>query len=81
MSDESKAQGVPGWPRRKGLTVDEVAQSLRVDSKTARKLIREQGLPARLVGRGYRVDVDALKAWLAAGGSEGLKDEDSEDAE
>ena len=79
MSDESKAQDIPGWPPRVGLTVDEVAQSLRVDSKTARKLIKEQGLPARLVGRGYRVDVDALKAWLAAGGHEGWKDEDSED--
>lgn len=78
MSDESKTQDIPGWPPRVGLTVDEVAQSLRVDSKTARKLIKEQGLPAKLCGRGYRVDVDALKAWLAAGGDEGWKDEDSE---
>lgn len=49
-----------------GMTVDEVAKSLRVDVKTVRKLIKEQGLPARLVGRSYRIEEGALRQWLAA---------------
>ena len=48
-----------------GMTIDEVAQALRVDEKTVRKLIKEEGLPARIVGRGYRIEEGALKKWLA----------------
>ena len=50
-----------------GLTVEEVAKALRTDDKTVRKLIKEQGLPARIVGRGYRIEEGALRAWLASG--------------
>lgn len=43
------------------LTVDEVAQHLRVSRMTVYRLIRAGGLPATRVGRSYRVraaDVD-----------------------
>lgn len=63
--DESKTATIPTI----GLTVDEVAKALRVDEKTVRKLIKTEGLPARLVGRGYRVEEGALRRWLAEGSS------------
>lgn len=56
-----------GWPPVIGLTVDEAAAALRTDDKTIRKLIQTGSLPARLVGRGYRLDVGALRAWVASG--------------
>ena len=48
-----------------GMTIDEVAQALRVDERTVRRLIKEEGLPARIVGKGYRIEEGALKKWLA----------------
>ena len=62
----------PEWPTV-GMTVEEVAKALRCNVKTVRELIKGEGLPARLVGRGYRVDVDALKAWLASGADGGRR--------
>lgn len=61
--DEGKTATTPTI----GLTVDEVAKALRVDEKTVRKLIKTEGLPARLVGRGYRIEEGALRRWLAEG--------------
>lgn len=55
------------WPPLVGLTVDEAAQALRVNPRAIRDAIRTGGLPARTVGKGYRIDVDALKAWLGKG--------------
>ncbi len=60
-----------------GLTLAEAAEALRIDDKTLRKLIKEQGLPARLVGRGYRIEEGALRAWLASGTGEGRNKADS----
>ena len=54
------------WPPV-GMTVDEASDVLRVDRKTILKAIREGGLPARKVGVGWRIDHDAVKAWLASG--------------
>jgi excisionase family DNA binding protein len=47
------------------LTVDEVAELLKVTTRTVRNLIHEQGLPAKRIGRSrmvriYRSDVAAL---------------------
>lgn len=56
----------PEWPTV-GMTVEECARVLRCNVKTVRELIKSEGLPARFVGRGYRIDLDALKAWLAEG--------------
>lgn len=54
------------WPLI-GMTVEEAAEALRVDPKTVRTIIREGSLPARKVGVGWRIDPDAVKAWLASG--------------
>lgn len=56
-----------GWPPLIGLTVDEAAAALRTDDKTIRKLIQAGEIPARIVGRGYRIDPDAIRAWMASG--------------
>lgn len=64
------------WPPVIGLTVDEAAAAMRTDDKTVRKLIQAGSLPARLVGRGYRIDPDALRAWVARG-TDGRKDSPS----
>ena len=53
------------WPHV-GLTVDEAAASLRVDRKAIFKAIQEGGLPARKVGKGYRISLAAMEAWLAS---------------
>ncbi|MDR1660666.1 MAG: helix-turn-helix domain-containing protein [Desulfovibrio sp.] len=47
------------------MTLEEAAGALRVDSKTLRRLIKEEGFPARKVGVGWRIDPDAVKRWLA----------------
>ena len=52
------------WPAV-GMTLEEAADALRVDSKTLRRLIKEEGFPARKVGVGWRIDPDAVKHWLA----------------
>ena len=54
------------WPLL-GMTLEEAADALRVDRKTIFKAIQEGGLPARKVGVGWRIDPDAVKAWLATG--------------
>ena len=51
------------WPTV-GMTLEEAADALRVDSKTLRRLIKEEGFPARKVGVGWRIDPDAVKRWL-----------------
>ncbi len=60
----------PEWPFV-GLTVEEAAASLRVSVQTVRDAIKTGGLPARLIGKGWRIDLDALKAWVASGTGEG----------
>lgn len=62
------------WPLI-GMTLEETAAALRVDRKTIFKAIQEGGLPARKVGVGWRIDPDAVKAWLASGNA---REEDSE---
>ena len=50
------------------LTVDEVAELLRVDRKTAYAAISEGDMPGvRRLGRCIRVSRDALLQWLAEG--------------
>ena len=54
------------WPSL-GMTVEEAAEALRVDKKAIFKALQEGGLPARKVGRGYRISPAAVDAWLARG--------------
>lgn len=54
------------WPIV-GLTIDEAAAALRVDKKSIFTAIKENGLPARKVGRSWRISPAAIDAWLAQG--------------
>ena len=54
------------WPHV-GLTVDEAATALRVDRKAIFRAIQEGGLPARKVGKGFRISHAAIESWLASG--------------
>lgn len=50
------------------LTIDELAQLLRVDRKTAYAAVRRGEIPGvRRLGRAIRVSRDAVLAWLADG--------------
>ncbi len=48
------------------MTVEDVAEELRVCTKTVLTLIRKEGLPARKVGKSYRVFSEDLHTWLSA---------------
>lgn len=51
------------------LTVEEVADLMRIDRKTAYAAIASGGVPgARRIGRCIRVSRDVLLRWLAEGG-------------
>jgi len=52
------------WPII-GMTLEEAATAMRIDSRTLRTLIRLDGLPARKCGVGWRIDPDAVRRWLA----------------
>ena len=47
------------------LTVDEVAQILRVLPKTVRSLLKEGRLPGIKVGRVWRIPEKALRAYIS----------------
>ena len=60
-----------------GMTIDEAAAALRVDRKTIFKLLQQGDFPARKVGKGWRVDPDAVRAWLATGNTgQGVTDDE-----
>lgn len=65
MNDSDKAAPT-SWPPL-GLTVAEAAEVLRCDRKAVLTAISDKGLPAVRMGRGFRIDYDALKAWIARG--------------
>lgn len=49
-----------------GLTTKEAAKALRVSVRTLLSMI-QRGLPARKVGREWRISPAALEAWIASG--------------
>ncbi len=46
------------------MTLDEVADYLRVTTKTVYRLLEKSAIPATKVGRQWRFDRDAIDAWL-----------------
>lgn len=52
------------------LTTAEAARILRLCEATVQKLARTGQLPARKVGRAYRIDVATVQAWLRGGESQ-----------
>ena len=65
------------WPAI-GMTLDEAAESLRVDPKTLRTLIKAGDFPARKVGKGYRISHKAVERWLEEGKPATAEAEDDE---
>ncbi len=51
------------------LTVPEVARILRVPNLHVYRLVRQGNLPAVHVGRWVRIPEEALRAWIAQGGT------------
>ena len=67
------------WPHI-GMTLNEAASALCVHPRTVQLAILHSGLPARKIGVSWRIDPEAVRAWLASGGS--LPEEaDGEDGE
>lgn len=56
------------WPHI-GMTLNETACALRVHPRTVQLAILRGGLPARKVGVSWRIDPDAVRSWLASGGT------------
>jgi excisionase family DNA binding protein len=52
------------------LTLEEASQLFQVSTKTFLKLLREENLPARKVGREWRFSRTALLQWMAGGRSQ-----------
>ena len=52
------------------LTLAEAADRLRVCKKTVLSMIRKDKLPARKVGRAWRISTRAIEEWLSSGSDE-----------
>lgn len=52
------------------LTLEEASQLFQVSTKTFLKLLREENIPARKIGREWRFSRTALLTWLAKGNSQ-----------
>lgn len=50
-----------------GLTLEEAAKALRVDSRTMRTLIQAGKVKAVKAGKGWRIHPDAIAEWMKAG--------------
>jgi len=53
----------PQW-----LTPDEVAMRLRLHIQTVRSMLRDGRIPARKIGRAWRVDARELATWAQSAG-------------
>lgn len=51
------------------LNIEEATEFLGVSEKTLIKLLREEHIPARKIGREWRISKEALLKWLAEGDS------------
>jgi excisionase family DNA binding protein len=58
------------------LTLEEASRLFQVSTKTFLKLLREEDIPARKIGREWRFSRKALLAWIAAGSSQSYNSAD-----
>ena len=66
-TQNTKERKVVGDAKTSGLlTVQEVAERLRISRTAAYALCREPGFPAAWVGGQIRVPADALERWIVA---------------
>ena len=61
------------------LTIDELADYLRISRSTLYKLAQEGRVPCQKVGRHWRFRKQAIDRWLGAGGTDGVN-ADGDDA-
>lgn len=57
------------------LTIDELADYLRISRSTLYKLAQEGRVPCQKVGRHWRFRKQAIDLWLGDGGADGVKAE------
>ena len=57
------------------LTIDELADYLRISRSTLYKLAQEGRVPCQKVGRHWRFRKQAIDRWLGDGGADGVKTE------
>jgi excisionase family DNA binding protein len=58
------------------LTLEEASRLFQVSTKTFLKLLREEDIPARKIGREWRFSRNALLAWIAKGSSQSYSSAD-----
>jgi len=58
------------------LNTEEACQLLEISVKTFQKLLREETIPARKIGREWRFSRQALIDWIGKGSSKDYKDEE-----
>lgn len=57
-----------GEPQKNiGMTVQEAADALRVDTRIIRRMIHDRVIPARICGKGWRIHPKAIEDWLLSG--------------
>jgi excisionase family DNA binding protein len=57
------------------MTVDEVAEYLKVTTKTIYRMLKSGGIPSTRVGHLHRFIKSDINDWLRKGGSKGLTSE------
>ena len=57
------------------LTIDELANYLRISRSTLYKLAQEGRVPCQKVGRHWRFRKQAIDRWLGEGGTDGVNTE------
>lgn len=60
------------------LTLEEVSEIFKVSTKTVLKMLREEDLPARKIGREWRFSRNALFQWMAAGHSQSYVNDENQ---
>lgn len=60
------------------LTLEEVSEIFKVSTKTVLKMLREEDIPARKIGREWRFSRNALFQWMAAGHSQSYVNDENQ---
>jgi excisionase family DNA binding protein len=60
------------------LTLEEVSEIFKVSTKTVLKMLREEDLPARKIGREWRFSRNALFQWMAGGHSQSYVNDENQ---
>lgn len=60
------------------LTLEEVSEIFKVSTKTVLKMLREEDLPARKIGREWRFSRNALFQWMASGHSQSYVNDENQ---